>query len=372
MSSIHPDCDALVIGGGFFGSVIAAYLAGERGLKVTLIEREAALLTRASYRNQARVHNGYHYPRSYTTAFRSRLNLRRFVHDWSEAIRSDFTKIYAIARRNSKVTAIQFKRFCAEIGAPIRRADPALRSLFNAHLIEDLFEVEECAFDARRLADLAERELSEKEVKVLLGCRATKVTRVGDINQVLVDSGKDLRETITCRYLFNCTYSALNQLAGDLDPLNTTLKHEIAEIALVDAPPVLEGLGITVMDGPFFSMMPFPPRELHSLSHVRYTPHLSWLDTPAINPDQKLQSYDCKTRIERMLRDAARYLPSIAEACYIESLFEIKTVLVNNDVDDGRPILIERQLGPPWCYSILGGKIDNIFDVIEQLEHERF
>ena len=70
--------DAVIIGGGCYGSAIAIYLAKQRGLRrVILLEREPKLLSRASYTNQARVHNGYHYPRSFTTAFRSRVNLPR-------------------------------------------------------------------------------------------------------------------------------------------------------------------------------------------------------------------------------------------------------------------------------------------------------
>lgn len=121
------DVDALIIGGGFYGCAIAIYLAKQRGLKkVILIERESGLLTRASYNNQARVHYGYHYPRSFTTAYRSRINLPQFVRDWPSAIKKDFTKLYAIARRNSKVTARQFQRFCREIGASLEPADLAL------------------------------------------------------------------------------------------------------------------------------------------------------------------------------------------------------------------------------------------------------
>jgi L-2-hydroxyglutarate oxidase LhgO len=101
--------DAVVIGGGFYGTVIATYLTKKRGFsKVVLIEREPDVLMRASYNNQARVHNGYHYPRSFTTAFRSRVNLPRFVRDYPSAVKHDFTKLYAIAKRNSKVTAKQF------------------------------------------------------------------------------------------------------------------------------------------------------------------------------------------------------------------------------------------------------------------------
>jgi hypothetical protein len=46
-------------------------------------------------------------------------------------MRTSFTKLYAIARRNSKVTARQFESFCREIGAPLAPAPPGLRSLFD-------------------------------------------------------------------------------------------------------------------------------------------------------------------------------------------------------------------------------------------------
>ncbi len=114
--------DAAIIGGGFYGCAIAIYLARElRFKKIILLEAENSLMSRASYRNQARVHNGYHYPRSFTTAYRSRINLPKFVRDWEPSVKKDFTKLYAIARRNSKVNARQFRRFCAEIGAELER-----------------------------------------------------------------------------------------------------------------------------------------------------------------------------------------------------------------------------------------------------------
>ena len=71
-----------------------------------------------------------------------------------------------------------------------------------------------------------------------------------------------------------------------------------------------------------------------------------------------------------MVRDAARYMPAVLDARYIESLFEVKTVLMKNEGDDGRPILFESHPELPGCYSILGGKIDNIYDVLEKLEDE--
>lgn len=364
--------DAIVIGGGFYGSAIAIYLCTHRGFsRVLIVEREQALLTRASYNNQARVHNGYHYPRSFTTAFRSRINLPRFVQDFPDAVKTDFTKLYAIARHNSKVTARQFERFCCEIRATLELAPQTLTKLFEPRLIEAVFLVEEYAFDPVKLADWARRGLDRSGVEVRFGTRVNDICNTAsDGLEVHCVDGHGTAGAFAARYVFNCTYSGLNQFGGDFPGTTIKLKQEITEMALMQAPPALENLGVTVMDGPFFSMMPFPARGLHTLSHVRYTPHMHWADVPGLDPYARLDGYACDTRVDRMVRDMARYIPAVLDAKYVDSLFEVKTVLVKNEGDDGRPILFERHRQLPRCYSILGGKIDNIYDILEKLDAE--
>lgn len=362
--------EAIVIGGGFYGCAIAIHLAEHTKMRnILLVERESALMTRASYNNQARIHNGYHYPRSFTTAYRSRVNLPRFMQDWPSAVKKDFTKLYAIARHNSKVTAKQFQRFCRDIGASVEPADLAFQQLFERRLIEEVFLAEEYAFDSAILAKRAEADLAAHGIQLALGTAVEAIQASGrDAVQVDMVSGNGIGQSTQARYVFNCTYSGLNQLSGDFPGVSVPIKHEVTELALVSPPASLVRLGITVMDGPFFSLMPFPARGLHTLSHVRYTPHFHWHDKPGLDPYRKLNEYECESRVDRMLRDAARYLPNIAEARHVDSLFEIKTVLTKNEGDDGRPILFEQHIGLRGCYSVLGAKIDNIYDIIQKLD----
>ena len=371
MTAPAPDFDAVVVGGGFYGVSVAVYLATRRALpKVLLVEDGSTLCSRASYNNQARVHNGYHYPRSFTTAFRSRVNLPAFSRDWPQAVYKDFAALYAIARRNSKTTARQFERFCREIGARLKPAAPTHRALFDERLVEAVYEVQEYAFDATALADWAERALQAAGVTVHTETRAARIERAAPAGLTVGLSSSRTHSTVGTRLVFNCTYSRLNQLGGEFPRVSTGLKHEITEMALVRMPPALAGLGVTVMDGPFFSAMPFPPRGLHTLSHVRYTPHLHWPDAEGVDPGERLEHYPRRSRADRMIRDAARYLPSLASAVQVDSLFEVKTVLVRSEGDDGRPILFEKHASLPGAYSILGGKIDNIYDVLERLDGE--
>ncbi len=365
--------DIAIIGGGFYGTAIAAYLARRAGMgnpKILLVERQASLLARASYHNQARVHNGYHYPRSFTTAYRSRMNFPRFIRDWPSAVRKDFTKLYAIARRNSKVNARQFQRFCAEIGASLEPADHALRQLFEPRLIEDVFLTQEYAFDSSELAQLARQELASCGVEIRYQTIVRTLVSAGANRlELRLQSGDGASATVSARLVFNCTYSGLNQIGGDFPGTAARLRHELTEMALLRMPPALHNLGVTVMDGPFFSTMPFPARGLHTLSHVRYTPHCHWVDG-AGNPYEKLDESARESRVDRMMRDVARYMPGISGATHVDSLFEIKTILVKNDADDGRPILFEKHPQLAGCYSILGGKLDNIYDVLERLDAE--
>jgi hypothetical protein len=365
--------DALVVGGGFYGVSVANYLVEKRGMKeVRLIEHKASLMSRASYNNQARIHNGYHYPRSFVTAYRSRINLPQFVADFPLAIKSDFTKLYAIARHNTKVTARQFVRFCSEIGASLEPVPEQYRPFFDPNFIEAVFLVEEYAFDAAKLNIWGMDSLRSADIEVNFNTHAGSCHAIQNGIRVHLDFENGKKEQVDSRFVFNCTYSGLNHLGGEQTPTTTQLKHEITEMGLMRMPSSLEKLGITVMDGPFFSVMPFPSRQLHSLSHVRYTPHMSWTDKPDIDPYQRLSSYHKESRVNRMLRDSSRYIPALADASQQDSLFEVKTVLCKNENDDGRPILFEKSTSLPGLYSILGGKIDNIYDIINFLDQETF
>jgi glycine/D-amino acid oxidase-like deaminating enzyme len=362
--------DALVIGGGFYGCSIALALRRDFGLKrVMLVERERALMGRASYINQARLHNGYHYPRSLTTAYRSRANLPRFIGEHPGCVVDEMRSLYCVARHNSKVSARQFAKFCQQIGADSWPAPPALTRLFAERMVEAAFLVTEYVFDATKLRSQLESDLDAAAIDLQLATSVTSVDLATDSPiSVRIESPTETRK-VAADWLFNCTYAGLGNIAG-VGPMAARLKFEVAEIVLVDMPDELAGLAVTVMDGPFFSTLPFPDRNLHTLTHVRYTPHFSWSsdESADIDPYKVLAAYDKTSRAGQMLRDVARYMPGPAPRDPVDSLFEVKTVLLANEVDDGRPILFEQHPRHARCISVLGGKIDNVYDVCATLK----
>jgi glycine/D-amino acid oxidase-like deaminating enzyme len=259
------------------------------------------------------------------------------------------------------VSPRQFEQMCQRISAPIEEAPPDLQQMFNSALIEKAFVVDEFVFDSDKLRADIVRELQCSNIDIAYGVSADKV----EINKnALVVHGSSSGEgqlRVAATWALNCTYAGTNNLLMNSGIAPLPLKYEQAEILLIDVPRDLANVGVTVMDGPFFSILPFPSRGLHSLTHVRYTPLVSWaddrdgalVDTRSATPAQSFPAAS---------RDALRYMPALEGAVLVDSVTETKVVLNQNEVDDGRPILMSRSPVMPNLVTILGGKIDNVFD----------
>lgn len=354
----------LVVGGGFFGVSLSLRLAS-MGYSVDLVERESGILRRASYGNQARVHIGAHYPRSMMTAVRSREHCHDFCEDFSDAIVDSFVNYYGVAKDFSKVSASQFEHFMCRAGIGLGDVSSFVLSRFNMDRVDKVWSVFEPVFDARALAVELTRRLDSSSVSVFL---STELRGLAVLSDEIMSASFSSGEKNSYSWVFNCTYSGLNRVNGMLGLPALGLKHELTEMALVKPPKSLLDGSFTLMCGPFFSLMPFPARGpgVYTLSHVRYTPHFSW--------DEGMGGTGCNLSLKResnfsyMLADAVRFMPSLRDCEYLGSIWEVKTVLPRSELDDGRPILFRREPALPGLVHILGGKMDNIYDVFSRLD----
>jgi len=361
MSQGRQQYDYVIVGGGFYGCCLALYL---RSISANVVVLEAGdkLLDRASRVNQARIHTGFHYPRSILTAVKSKILYQRFTRDFPEAVVDNFQMLYAIARRRSKVSARQFYRMFHDIGAPITKAQPSQMALFDEDMIEDAFSCTEMAFDYFVLRQLMEKRIEENGVELCMNCTVETVTETPSSVILGLSDGNEIEG----RYAFNITYAQINQILSKADLPLADLKYELTEIALVQPPKELLGLGVTVMDGPFFSCMPYPAEKLYSLTHVRYTPQESWIDHEGKDsPYDYFKKQRPASRAFSMIHDSQRYMPCLERTQYVKSIYDVKTILIKNEHNDGRPILYQRKPHSSRVISILGGKIDNIYDLFD-------
>jgi len=352
--------DIAIIGGGFFGVSLALFLSTV-SKNIILIEKEDSILKRGSKNNQARVHTGFHYPRSAVTAVKSMMLHKRFEEDFPNTIVDNFKMLYAISKQHSKVSSQRFWRMFRDMGAPIKKTKLA-SDLFNRSNIDEIFECRESAFDYTALKDDLNKRIIHSGIKTIFNNEVEKIIEGSLVSKILLKN----KDTISSKYIFNITYGNINNLLTNSEMDNIEIKNELVEISFIKPPDEINELGITVMDGPFFSIMPFPSRKNHSFSHVKYSPHMTWApnnhsDTPYNRPEDYIK----KSNYKYMLKDASRFIPSIAESIYEGSVYEIKSVLVRNEINDARPILFHQNKPLSKVVSVLGGKIDNIYDLFE-------
>ena len=106
--------DRIIIGAGLYGLYSALFCA-KRFEKVLVLEYDSEPFMRATYINQARVHMGYHYPRSLSTALKSAGYYRRFHEDFGFAVMDRFRQIYATSSQFSWTNGEQFKELARNL-----------------------------------------------------------------------------------------------------------------------------------------------------------------------------------------------------------------------------------------------------------------
>ncbi|MCI9571004.1 MAG: FAD-binding oxidoreductase [Lachnospiraceae bacterium] len=377
--------DKIIIGAGLYGLYSALYCA-KKGQRVTVLEMDGAAFSRATYINQARVHMGYHYPRSLATAQKSAGYFKRFVEDYSFCIHSRFQQVYATSRHFSWTDAKEFVKFCQDAGIPCEVLP--VERYFREGSCDGAFLTEEYTYDAHILRDFFLEELrKQKGVELLCQRDITRILKREDRYEIhALHQGKE--ERYEAPFVLNATYASVNQVLqlagaeaeGSFEPFR--IKYELCEIILCRVNDRLRDIGLTVMDGPFFSIMPFGKTGCHSLTSVTFTPHKTSHET--VPRFSCMEGGSCgrwlgncdacekkpKSAWEYMSALARKYVREEYRFTYEKSLFSMKPILKVSEIDDSRPTVIRYATRRPTFISVLSGKINTVYDLDDFLDEK--
>lgn len=369
--------DKIILGAGLYG-LYAAHKCGAAGQRVLVLEKDPGPFMRATYINQARVHMGYHYPRSYSTAIKSARYFQRFCRDYAFCLLEDFDQVYATSAHFSWTNANEFRRFCA--AANIRCDDVAPQKYFNPGQCDGAFLTTEYTYDAQVLKEYFLKEIAKLPgVEIRYGRRPERIGRAGGAWRITAGE-----ITAEAPFLLNATYAGVNEVHAMLGFEPFRIKYELCEIILCTVGETLRRTGITVMDGPFFSIMPFGRTGYHSLTSVTFTPHLTSYEA--------LPTFECQARSGGLCRPGSLYncnecpakpasaWPMMSQLArkylkpeygfeYAGSLFSMKPILKASEIDDSRPTVIRQYAGDPAFVSVLSGKINTVYDLDEVLQN---
>ncbi|WP_342822152.1 FAD-dependent oxidoreductase [Candidatus Lucifugimonas marina] len=339
-----------VVGGGIFG-VSAALKLAEAGATVTLFDRLPDLLNAASGINQYRLHRGYHYPRSKSTAAECLTTQDSFLSYYDQAVIDDFEHYYCISKRGSLTSAEAFVTFCEELDLEYRTDN---QDFIRPDTIELCVRVKESLIDIDLLRALCHRKLAEADVQVLLNT-PVNISMLRAFDNIVV-----------------AAYAGIDSVLETSALVSPDYQFELCEKPVVRLPASLSHRSVVVLDGPFMCFDPLGRSGNSVMGNVTHAIHTTNVGPKPVYPahyddvlNKGLISVPAVSNYELFIESAKEYFPAIAKASYIGSQFTIRTVLPHKEKTDERLTNVTRM--DERIISVFAGKLGTSMQAADQL-----
>ena len=313
-----------VLGGGFYGCHLALALAND-GHDVELHEIRNDIFLGASGSIPARIHQGFHYPRSRMTRAACLEHQAAFMAAYGRFTKGVRVNIYAIAANHSLVDFDQYVDSLSGEVPFIQIHDPAEYGLQNVegavltgerHIVTD---------------DVAAYFRTELKDRIKLN------TAPGELDSKEFD------------WTIDCTFCANGNAGVD--------RYEPCLVVLLWGP---TDTAITIMDGPFGSLYPWKERwSLSSLSSAKWTPFSKDCKTweEANDVLQSLSEQEIGRQADAMIEDMRVFYPSLMAG---RGIAEFKTSIRAMPLSGADTRLVDVQKAGDRVLRVRAGKIDAI------------
>jgi hypothetical protein len=342
----------IVIGGGIFG-LTAALVLSELNYNITVIEEKNDILLGASLVNQNRIHYGYHYPRSTKTIEEALSSLESFKTFYGDSINNKFSKYYAISKTDSHVNSNEFIKICESFNLKLKEEYPN-KKLLNRDLVESCWLTDEPIFDYFKLKEIIYFKLQKKKnITVIRNCTILNI----DNSIAHLSNGFKIKYD----YLINSTYFNISNVLNNLgySPINS--KYQLCVLPILKSKEKFKTTGITIMDGPFCSLMPKGfEKQNYILYHVKESVIQEHIGT--IKPNW----LPIKGFVEDLIiENSKKYFPILDSMSLIDSWITTRLVLPEQEFDDSRPTFIKQN--DDNVFTIFSGKLTTCVETSKEL-----
>lgn len=305
----------IIIGAGFYGCVVAWTLHTKK-IPFQIIDIENDFFTKSSKWNQYRLHTGVHYPRSKQTqeeCIRGHQKFKEYFPDFITPVLS-----YYMFHPDSTINPETFtlNKHCQDqLQFKITHNDFPFTTTIKAPILQ----TNEYVIDCFRLADFFTTCLSQYMIP--------HYDISNDDNSIIID----------------CTY-------GSLFPHKDFIEESCTMFVYSSPNESLRDLGITVMDGNYFSIFPSPQKGNWTLSHVYWSKNVNLLE---INQVRK--------QIENHVN---QIFPNLFQKLNLTYQYHFTSRKVKPKIspDDDRNVFV--YYPKENVISVMGGKLTGIFDAI--------
>jgi hypothetical protein len=313
-----------IIGGGWVGCHLANKLKDSH--TISLFEKNKNLFEETSYKNQNRLHLGFHYPRNYSTRELCKNTFKLFINDYGFLVEEVKNNLYCIPKTNS---IIDFKTY------------KQILNVTNDYHVDEVINIEGCV-------KTIEKKINFKGAKSFFNENLKNLIINKKINK------NDLKK-LSKKYdlVIDTTNNQLMELNSNcfLEPTVTLLYRKLKKTSFG---------AITLMDGPFFSIYPYID-DLYTITDVEHTPLKKVNNVKRLKYFYNNLSIDLINKKKDLIQKKIyKYYPNfLNDFVYVDYMLSTKCK-INSASDDRYPIIISNGN----IISCFTGKIQGIY-VIE-------
>ena len=320
----------IIVGAGWYGCFLGLIFK-TLNIEFVILEKQSDIFNGSSSKNQNRLHQGFHYPRSQNTRNECIKGYELFVKLFN-FMTCPVKNNYYLLEKNSNVKFNDYVKIYE---------NDNLEFTYDNNLDLDMNNIDGIIKCNEKLIN---HNLAYTFFKKIL-CDHT-ILNVDDF----IISDKLLYNNIKYDYLIDCTYGQMFK--------NESCEYELC-VSLIYNSNV--DYAITLMDGPFFSIYPYLTNDninKYTLTDVEYTPLFKSNNIDDVYKFEKNinNEFICLVK-DKMENKVKKYLPNFNENFTYENYnISYKCKFINND--DDRSVRFYRKNN---ILSFVGGKITGIF-----------
>lgn len=296
-----------IVGAGWVGCHLALKLSDH---DVTLYESEG-IFSQTSYKNQNRLHLGYHYARSYFTRKLCVETFEKFIRDYPSLVEEVSENLYVVPDDKSIIDFGTYSKIFDDY-------EHDIVPVYYLKHIDGAIRVKEMFINPFK---------AKKYFTELLGDKVIyKIITAEDLDKLSEEN--DL--------VLNCTNNALHSILEEIkfEPCEVLVYEKVKEIPF-DA--------LTFVDGDLFSIYPYQDK-LFTVTQVSITPN---------------QEMDTELKKQTISENISKYYPSFNEDFKYHHSYKSNKVKHINGSDSRVPkIVCDRNI-----ITIFTGKIQGIYDI---------
>lgn len=334
-----------IIGGGWYGCYIAEYLLDKYpNLNITIIDKKDDIFTESSYKNQNRLHLGFHYTDCDKTRNKCEKYFEFFIKKYGELTSNIKNNYYLISNKSNCTFEEYIKLYNKEHYNLIPNRN--FKNVYNK-----IINTKE-AYINYEGAKLYFKQKFSNRVNFIFNYEVTKIKNKN--GSVVVNS--KLNNKMIFNKVFNCTYNQINSDDNVIYEKCLTLLYKNINEINFDC--------ITIMDGNFSSLYYYNTidnEKIYTLTNVKYTPLIK---TTSFEEAYNFENYNLETNIKLFESDIMEYYPDFNKNFtyynYFTS-FKCKNICDNNSRDV--VYKIEENI-----FNVWSGKISLIFDMDKHID----